>query len=86
MNGDKRQESLMRRVQIAAFVEHECTLYLDCHPNNKRALERHKQAVAELNEAVKEYEAMYGPLTSKSAGGQDWNWIRGRWPWQNYED
>ena len=86
MNGDKRRESLMKKVQVAAFVEHECALYLDCHPTNKRALERHAEAVAELNSAVSQYESLYGPLTTKTAGGLDWNWVRGSWPWQNYED
>ncbi len=87
MNNDKRQESLMREIQINAFVAHECVLYLDGHPTNKRALEKHKEAVERLNKATAEYESLYGPLTAKSAGGNvDWNWVRGKWPWQNYED
>ncbi len=83
---DNRRESLMRRIQMYAFTAHECVLYLDCHPNNKQALAKHAQATKMMKEAVEQYENMYGPLTAKSAGGNDWNWIRGPWPWQNKED
>lgn len=82
---NNNRESLLRRVQMYAFAAHECALYLNCHPNNRKALEKHAAAVKSLDEAVKQYEGMYGPLTAKSAGGQSWNWVKGRWPWQNYE-
>ncbi len=86
MNGDRRQETLMRKIQENAFVAHECVLYLDGHPTNRRALEKHAEAVKKLNEAVAEYESLYGPLTANASEGTvDWNWVRGRWPWQNYD-
>ncbi len=83
---DNRRESLMRKIQTYAFTAHECALYLDCHPNNKQALAKHAQAVKMMNEAVEQYEGMYGPLTVFDAGGNDWNWVKGQWPWQNKED
>ena len=84
---NNRRESLMRRIQMYAFAAHECALYLDCHPNNRKALEKHAHAVKEMNEAVAQYEGLYGPLTERSAGvGDYWNWVKGKWPWQNQED
>lgn len=83
------REALMKRIQQQAFVAHECVLYLDCHPNNRRALEKHSEAVKALNEAVERYEGMYGPLTANSVNANQnagWSWVYGKWPWQNYED
>ena len=36
------------------FTAHECALYLDCHPDNRQALERHARAIKAMNEAVEE--------------------------------
>ena len=82
---DNRRESLMRKIQMYGFAAHECTLYLDCHPNNRQALEKRAQAVKMMKEAVAQYEGLYGPLTANAAFGNDWNWIKGGWPWQNSE-
>ena len=83
MVNDKKRETLMRKIQMYGFVAHECALYLDGHPNNRQALNKHSSAVQSMNEAIAEYEGLYGPLTANSAGGQSWNWVKGRWPWQN---
>lgn len=83
---DNRKSALMKKIQMYCFTAHECALYLDCHPNNKQALARHAKAVSEMNEAVKQYEGLYGPITVNAAGGKDWNWVNGGWPWQNKED
>ena len=83
---NKNQENLLRKVQTYAFAAHECALYLDCHPQNRKALEKHEKAVKELNKAVEEYENMYGPLTANAAMGKGgWSWVAGKWPWQNYD-
>lgn len=88
MKNDNRRETLMRKIQMYAFTAHECTLYLDCHPDNRKALEKHSNAVKMMNEAVAQYEEMYGPLTANSSGGKNggWDWVAGKWPWQNKED
>ena len=86
MNDDNKRASLMRKIQMYAFAAHECALYLDCHPNNRQALEKHRQATEKMREYVARYESLYGPLTCESAGGKDWNWVHDSWPWQNKED
>lgn len=83
---NNKRESLMHRIQMYCFTAHECALYLDCHPENRKAMEKHAQAVKKMNEAVAQYEEMYGPLTANSAtmDGKKagWSWVSGNWPWQ----
>lgn len=86
MMNDSRRETLMHKIQMYAFTAHECALYLDCHPQNRHALEKHRQATDKMREYVAQYESLYGPLTADNAGGKDWNWVNGKWPWQNEED
>ncbi len=83
---DKKRETLMRKIQMYAFAAHECALYLDGHPTNRKALEKHAAYAQKSKEAVAEYESLYGPLTSNSNGDRQWAWIKGKWPWQNMED
>ncbi len=84
MKGNSR-EALLRKIQEACFVAHECALYLDCHPNCRKALEKRETALKKEKEATAQYEALYGPLTVTSAGKNGWNWINGPWPWQREE-
>ena len=86
MNDNKKRETLMKKIQMYGFVAHECALYLDCHPQNRQALKKHAEAVNAMNEAVAQYEGLYGPLTANAnTGGNNWEWVSGAWPWQNYE-
>ena len=57
---DRKKEALMRNIQRSAFAAHECVLYLDGHPENKKALEYHRRAVEALNGYTAEYERLYG--------------------------
>lgn len=86
MNKENQRETLMRKIQESCFVAHECALYLDCHPNNRKALAKRAQALKEEQEAVSRYQELYGPLTIDAAGGNTWNWVKGKWPWQREEN
>ena len=85
MTNDKKRETLMNKVQMYSFAALECGLYLDGHPENRKALAKHAEYSKKAQEAVAEYEGLYGPLTITNAGGNDWNWVKGSWPWQNKE-
>ena len=65
----------------------EAGLYLDSHPTCREALayfEKHKK---EHDDAVREYEDKYGPLTLSSAGGEKrWTWVTEPFPWEGEDD
>ena len=50
------REELLRKVMEYKFAVNDLALYLDTHPNDRRALQMHNMHVEELKEKMKEYE------------------------------
>ena len=74
---------LMKEIQTAAFAAHETALYLDGHPNDKRALAYFNMQNEKMKNAVSVFEKNFGPITVNSFDGSDtWTWIDGPWPWE----
>lgn len=81
-----KREALMKKLSTYQFAAHDVQLYLDTHPEDKSAIkqaQRFQQLAAPLAE---QYEQQYGALTKREADGNNWNWIKGPWPWENEED
>ena len=86
-----QKNELMRRIRQACFAAHECTLYLDGHPYNRKAMELHDKYVSEAKDLTAQYESRFGPLTSGAklapqTAGEGWVWATNDWPWQNREE
>jgi len=74
---------LMKTIQTLAFSLHETVLYLDGHPNDRRAISYYNTQNEKLQNAVAVYEENFGPLTANGFRGTDeWTWIKGPWPWK----
>ena len=74
---------LMRQIQALSFACHETALYLDGHPDDRRAVSYYNGKNNELKQALKLYEQNFGPITSHGFDGtEDWNWIKSPWPWK----
>ena len=74
---------LMKQIQTLSFIVHETVLYLDGHPNDRRAIAYYEMKNKELENAVAQYEDMFGPLTAYDVTGTErWTWIDGPWPWK----
>lgn len=77
------REELMRKIQELDFVRHEAQLFLDTHPECKMALDYYRNASAELEPLMAEYQNNYGPIDARDSVGDTWTWINGPWPWQH---
>lgn len=75
------REKLLRKIMEYKFYVNDLTLYLDTHPNDKKALALHNDYVEKLEEVTKEFEKMYGPLTVETVM-ESWEWAQNLWPWQ----
>ncbi|MBR7033341.1 MAG: spore coat protein CotJB [Clostridia bacterium] len=77
------QKKLFKMIRAYSFAVYETVLYLDGHPDDKRALAYYARYSEKLKDATNRYEKRYGPLTVYGAGGADkWTWTATPWPWE----
>ncbi len=77
------RESLLKQIMIAYFAAWDTALFLDTHPNCKKAIANHKKYVTELKRLRTEYQEKYGMLDAYSESAPDhWSWVDDPWPWQ----
>ena len=79
------QEQLLTYINQVSFVVSDMLLYLDTHPTDREALAYCEDHIAMRNKALKEYAALYGPLTidtADDASSECWEWVNTPWPWE----
>ncbi len=77
---NQRYRELMRNLAAADFYAQDLKLYLDTHPEDKRAVEIYREAVRQTDTLRKAFENEFYPLRASSAGKNDeWNWLMGQW-------
>ena len=59
----KSREELMCYINEVSFAVNDMILYLDTHPCDEKALAFCKEHVKKRDKALREYAALYGPLT-----------------------
>ncbi|MBR4628632.1 MAG: spore coat protein CotJB [Ruminococcus sp.] len=77
------RKMLLAKIKKYDFAIKELNLYLDTHPNCRRALSLYSSYVKLRKEAVSEFTENFGPLTpDMNNDPQNWNWISDPWPWE----
>ena len=77
------REAKLRAIQELSFSLADTRLYLDTHPNDRRAIAFFKKNAEKLDAAVKEFTSQYGPIDQNYIISNDrWNWVDMPWPWQ----
>lgn len=83
MNNVTAYETALQQIRETGFALHELVLYLDTHPDNRKALSLYKTYKKKLDELCTAFEKNHGPLTSFGVHGDRWTWTEHPWPWQN---
>jgi spore coat protein JB len=80
----KQQPDLLRELQAIDFALTELTLYLDTHPDDKKAIEQHKELVEQCAKVRSQLETQVGALNSfgTNKDQDNWQWSEAPWPWQ----
>lgn len=73
----------MRRINAYQFALWELHIYLDTHPNDCQAGQKHDEYSKVLAELVAQYETAYGPINENPHEANRWAWIASPWPWEN---
>lgn len=74
-------DELLRAIAEASFFAQDLKLYLDTHPDDKRAVEMYAEACRQYKACKAAFEECFYPLTPCSAGMDGcWDWPEGVWP------
>lgn len=78
------EDCLLKRLTILDFLAVDLQLYLDTHPDDKKAIEKYNSVVAEADTIREQYENHIGPLFSfrSQSDCNDFSWIDNPWPWE----
>ncbi len=78
------QKKLLFDIGMIDFVIVEMTLYLDTHPYDKEAIAYMNHYTKMKNQATREYNMKYGPLSVSSIENcqNEWKWALQPMPWE----
>lgn len=83
-NNMMSRRALMNKVSALGLSVHETVLFLDTHPECREAMEYFENQKCALNDAVREYEQRFGPLSANATNTENgWSWIKSPWPWDS---
>lgn len=81
------REEHLRQLQSYNFAAYDMLLYLDTHPNDRRAFELFRSLVAKTKAVKSEFEKEHGPLMPWSAAEFDtFRWLESPWPWEKEDN
>lgn len=77
------RHALMNKIQQFDFALKELHLYLDTHPDCKRALALFEKYRSAKQKCVDEYVKKFGPITpEQNSDANHWSWVDEPWPWE----
>lgn len=82
MENRHERAKAMRKVQKLHFAMLDAAEFLDGHPDNASALRYHKRMQEQYDQAKREYQKQFGPLTHGTESDTHWQWIDDPWPWE----
>ena len=75
------REEMIMKIRELDFAIIELALYLDTHPDDRKALCLHREYAKEVKELKDKYQKVYGPLTINYPCNK-WRWLEEPWPWE----
>jgi len=78
------QEQMMRQMQEIGFYLVELNLFLDTHPEDKKALAEYNAYAMQLHDLRRKYLESFGPVLNfgNQPAGEGFDWINSPWPWE----
>lgn len=73
----------LNKIRSYCFAAQDLLLYLDTHPDDKKAFSLFRDVVSKAKELKREYEKTCGPLSVFSAAQfEKFEWLDSPWPWE----
>ena len=83
MNAGTNRDTRLQRLRELEFALLETNLYLDTHPNSRKALDYYKNVKAARDIMYEDYVKNNGPMFAADVRQDNWSWVDMPWPWQN---
>ena len=82
MNTDRN--AMLMKLSELNFSALDLQLFLDTHPDDKKAIEHYNASVNAANKMRAEYEKAYGPLANfvTPSRPDEFTYINSPWPWE----
>ena len=79
------KEELENEIRCCHFAITDISLFLNTHPNSRKALRYYRSQCNKLKDLEEKYQKMFGPLCITFPCNR-WRWLEGNWPWEGSED
>ncbi len=80
-NAYSTREEMIQQLKEYKFSIIDLGLYLDTHPDDKKAICLHKEYANKYRKLADQYQKIYGPLTIMFPCNK-WRWLEEPWPWE----
>ena len=79
----KEKKELLNEIMSLNFAVNDLVLYLDTHPNDRKAIGLHNEYSNKVVKLTEKYQEKFGPLTVNfTSSSNSWDWINNPWPWE----
>ena len=72
---------MLQQIRCSMFAINELALYLETHPQDRKAMCFNRKYCQELKDLEDKYQKVYGPLTINYPCNK-WRWLEEPWPWE----
>lgn len=80
-NRNELRTKMMKEIKCLNFAVIELGLYLDTHPDDRKALCLHREYTNRLKDVKDKYQRIFGPLSIYYPCNK-WRWLEEPWPWE----
>ncbi len=80
-NSECSRVDMLNTIKSLNFAVIELSLYLNTHPDDKKALCLHREYTKQLKDLKDKYQKVYGPLSIYYPCNK-WRWLEEPWPWE----
>ncbi|MCR4431488.1 MAG: spore coat protein CotJB [Tepidanaerobacteraceae bacterium] len=82
LNNPGNMVEMIKEIQAVDFAVYELALFLDTHPEDRRALDEHNKMVRKSFQLKAGYEERCGPLRLDSLSQYPYQYVNEPWPWE----
>lgn len=77
-----KKHKMLQQIQQYKFSINEINLFLDSHPTDKKALNKHYELTNKLQQTMTSYNKNWLFTAYDNVQQDEWQWSKTPWPWE----